>query len=185
MIVFLLTLWLFFSGCVPAGWSGSRGERDIDAYQVARQIHALVNRERQRHGLSLLAWDEKLARIALAHSQDMARREYVAHISPEGEGPTARAKAQGYECVKTEDKLQRIGVAENIAFVQVTVERGQLRLERYTSVKQLAEETVRGWMESTGHRKNILTPSFDREGVGVTFVQTRQVFKMYVTQNFC
>jgi len=81
--------------------------------------------------------------------------------------------------------LQRIGIAENIAFMQVTVERGKLQLKRYTSVKQLAKETVRGWMESTGHRKNILTPSFDREGIGVTFVQTRQVFKMYVTQNFC
>ena len=45
----------------------------------------------------------------------------------------------------------------------------------------VAKDAVNGWMDSPGHRKNILTPEFDREGIGVKV----SAFSIYITQNFC
>ncbi len=47
---------------------------------------------------------------------------------------------------------------------------------------ELAELVVDGWMDSSGHRENILKDSYDLEGIGVAIDSTEQV---YITQNFC
>ncbi len=56
----------------------------IQAADLAKQIHARTNEERAKHGLSSLAWDEALSRIAARHSRDMATRKYLGHDSPRG-----------------------------------------------------------------------------------------------------
>ncbi|NET86189.1 MAG: CAP domain-containing protein [Moorea sp. SIO1F2] len=48
---------------------------------------------------------------------------------------------------------------------------------------EIANSTVAGWMSSPGHRKNILTATYDREGIGVAVSRERN--EVYITQNFC
>lgn len=62
------------------------------------------------------------------------------------------------------------GGGENIMF-----------LGGYYGVETIAAQTVDGWMSSSGHRANILTPYFQSEGIGVAV----SFDEAYVTQNFC
>ena len=50
------------------------------------------------------------------------------------------------------------------------------------TMDELAAGVFEGWLHSPDHRDNILTPEWNREGIGVTVAEGRQVF---VTQNFC
>ena len=98
----------------PAMAEPSRSPPAIDGADVARRIHAYVNEERARHGLAALAWDARLAGIALRHSRDMARRDYLSHDSPEGQDFDARYRQGGYRCAIRVGSLVHAG-AENIA----------------------------------------------------------------------
>lgn len=101
----------------------------------------LVNHERARHGRRGLAADRRLMRAAARHAADMARRHYFSHVSPNGSGPTQRARAAGW----------RGGVGEAIAWGC-----GSLSSPR---------ATVRAWMASPPHRA-ILVGGGHAVGVG-------------------
>ena len=116
--------------------SGSSG----GAAGVLGEVVDRTNAERARHGLRALTVDQRLAAAAQAHSADMVRRAFFAHESPDGRQVWDRAVAAGYAYRK---------VAENIAAGQRT-----------------AEEVVRGWMGSPGHRANILDGDLTQIGVG-------------------
>lgn len=159
----------------------------IDAKALEGRIHELVNAERVKHGLSELGWDADLAAVARAHSLDMIERGYFAHISPEGEGPLERCRAAGFAVRKipTGDFQYRLGCAENL--FQGSIEKtrwyagGTYSHSDYYTVEELAAQCVGGWMESPGHRENILTPYWLVEGIGVAVGPNGTV---YVTQNF-
>ena len=119
-----------------------------------QEIFALVNAEREKAGLQKLVWDEEMAEVARAHSLDMWRRQYFAHESPEGETPLDRL-------LEDEIVLERAG--ENLALAR-TIARAH-----------------KGLMNSPGHRRNILDPTFGRIGIGV--IDGGKYGKM-VTQNF-
>jgi len=116
--------------------SGSSG----GAAGVLGEVVDRTNAERARHGLRSLSVDLRLAAAAQDHSADMVRRAFFAHESPDGRQVWDRAVAAGYAYRK---------VAENIAAGQRT-----------------AEEVVRGWMGSPGHRANILDGDLTQIGVG-------------------
>jgi uncharacterized protein YkwD len=156
----------------------------IDGADVARRIHAYVNEERVRRGLAALAWDARLARIALRHSRDMAKRDYLSHDNPEGQDFDARYRQGGYTCAIRVGNLVHAG-AENIAlgrlYNSMRVVNGVADYD-WNSAEQIARKVVDGWMDSRGHRRNILTPHWRREGIGVEIHPDNMV---YVTQNFC
>lgn len=156
----------------------------IDAVDLARRIHTHVNEERARHGLAALAWDAKLARIAGQHSRDMAKRNYLSHDSPEGRGFDDRYRQAGYSCAVRVGRVVHAG-AENIAlgrlYNSMRTRNGVAEYD-WNSAGQIARRVVDGWMDSRGHRKNILTPHWRREGIGV---EVHPDNKVYVTQNFC
>ena len=52
----------------------------------------------------------------------------------------------------------------------------------WSSTDEIAERAVTGWMNSPGHRQNILTPRYEIEGIGVAFSADN---KIYITENFC
>ena len=114
--------------------------RDGPAADPLTEVVALTNAERARHGLRALTIDARLARAAQAHSADMVRRAFFAHGNPDGLQVWDRAVAAGYAYRK---------VAENIAAGQRT-----------------PAEVVRGWMDSPGHRANILDRDLTQIGVG-------------------
>jgi len=124
----------------------------------------LVNRDRVINGLSPLVEDPLLSQAAQHHAQDMLKRHYFDHVSPEGKTPRDRFVAVGGN--------SRVGVGENILSSK---EKG-LELT-YRKV----EESQRGWMYSNGHRANILTPEYTRFGYGIAVGLDGQA---YVVQTF-
>ena len=164
--------------------SERRGRPPVSVSELERRIHVLINKERRKHGLSLLEWKETLTGIARKHSRDMATRNYFAHNSPEGHDFSHRYKQEGYTCGVRVGRSIYLG-AENIAlnnlYDSVTTVNGVAYYD-WNSQKKLAETTVQGWMKSPGHRKNILTPYFKSEGIGVVIAPDD---KVYITQNFC
>ncbi len=156
----------------------------IGIVSLEKKIHALVNRERQKHGLSPLAFDHALVLIARKHSRDMANRKYFDHISPEGRDFSFRYRKAGYSCAIKEGNIIYYG-AENIAlnnlYDSVTTVNGEAFYD-WNSEDRIAGTTVEGWMKSPGHRKNILTPEWRNEGIGIVISPDD---KVYITQNFC
>jgi uncharacterized protein YkwD/Zn ribbon nucleic-acid-binding protein len=162
------------------------GKPEISTADLEQKIHLLINAERQKHGLASLSWDVALANIARYHSQDMAIRGYFSHDTPEGVDPTGRAASHGYRCQKTVGNLIYSGVAENLfqnnLYDRVWYTGGIPTSYEWNSMDEIAESTVNGWMASMGHRQNILTGMYDREGIGIAISSDD---KVYITQNFC
>ncbi len=105
-----------------------------------QQVLDLVNQERAVRGFSLLAADELLTSAARGHSQDMSQNNYFSHTGLNGSSPGQRITATGYS-------FNTWG--ENIA-------------AGYTS----AASVMNGWMNSSGHRDNILKSNFCDIGIG-------------------
>ena len=152
---------------------------------IAELVHQFVNKERQNQRKTSLRKDERLSAIARTHSQDMAVKDYFAHENLLGQGPSERAAQQTYICRKDYGSYYTEGVAENIyqnwLYSSITYV-GPIPSKSYSSVEEIAASTVTGWMQSPGHRQNILDPTFDRVGTGVAVSQDG---KVYITQNFC
>ena len=119
------------------------GDGDDDATPalgaMEREVVRLINIERRRAGCGPLRIDRRLTLSARRHSAKMASAGSLSHTSPDGTSPWERMDATGY----------RDGGAENIG-------RG------YTS----ADKAVRSWMETSGHRRNILNCELTATGVG-------------------
>ncbi|WP_329379109.1 CAP domain-containing protein [Streptomyces sp. NBC_01716] len=107
----------------------------------AEQVTTLVNSERSKAGCGPVTANSQLETAALRHSQDMAAKDYFDHTSPDGRDPGDRITAAGYRWTT---------YGENIA-------RGQ----------QTPASVMEGWMNSPGHRANILNCAFKEIGVGV------------------
>ena len=107
----------------------------------AREVLRLTNVERASAGCSPLAWDSRLATAAVGHSTDMARHDYFAHTSRDGRSFSDRITDAGYGWSR---------IAENIAVGQPT-----------------PKAVVAAWMDSAGHRANILNCALTELGVGV------------------
>ncbi|TPQ18716.1 CAP domain-containing protein [Streptomyces sporangiiformans] len=108
--------------------------------RTAAEVIALTNAERASAGLPPLALDSQLTAAAQGHSADMVARAFYSHTAPDGSEPWHRAAAAG---------STRRTIGENIACGQ-----------------RSPAEVVRGWMNSPGHRANILKPAFTHIGVG-------------------
>ncbi len=157
----------------------------INGLELEIKIHDLINKERRKQGLSLLAWDDALSNIARKHSRDMAKRNYFSHDTPEGHDFSYRYSEAGYSCSIRGQGHISYGGAENIfqnnLYDRVTIVNG-IPYYDWNSEDTIAESTVRGWMNSRGHRKNILAPYWRTEGIGVAILPDG---KVYITQNFC
>ncbi|MDY6779951.1 MAG: CAP domain-containing protein, partial [Halobacteria archaeon] len=114
--------------------------------------------------------------LARLHSTEMARNGYVGHAGPEGDGPTVRAGELGVGC-------SGHAVGENVlrTYYQRSVETSEGH-EIYSTEKELARGIVNQWMDSEGHRRNLLWEGYEREGIGVRITRSGEV---YVTQNLC
>ena|SRR3989344_2075324 len=146
-------------------------ESTLDTQRVAYKIHVLVNEQRMFNGLNALGVHPKLEQAATNHSQDMATRNYFDHNSPIDGDFSNRYRNVGLQCEIPISATMYAGGAENIFF-----------LEGYYDEDVIAQTVVDGWMSSIGHRKNILTPYFLNEGIGVSVSDSG---KIYITQNFC
>ncbi len=149
---------------------------EIDFTELELQVHRGINRERHNAGLKDLKNDAQLAVIARNHSQDMARHQFFNHINLQGEDPTDRSKRQNGPVSKQIDAdTLVIGIAENIYWTHLydqvitTTENGKNIHQdfHWLSLTQIADTIVQGWMKSPGHRENMLSPRYDRQGIGI------------------
>lgn len=106
---------------------------------TANAVVELVNEERANAGCGPVRPNDALTAAAEKHSKDMAARDYIAHESPDGTTPADRAAREGYEAA----------LSENVA-------------AGYDS----PEAVMAGWMDSAGHRANILNCDNTAIGVG-------------------
>ncbi len=156
-------------------------------YQLEKRIHELVNVERSKKGLNTLSWCEDLANIARYHSKDMATRNYFNHVSPEGEDFSARYQKFGYRCENRVGNMVYRG-GENLFLNNLVKsytydkDTGEVIDYRFNSIEEIAQSSVAGWMNSPGHRENILMPYFKKEGIGISITEDG---KIYITENFC
>ena len=157
--------------------------------EMAVMIHDLVNRERKAMGLNAIAFDEELAKLALGHSKDMGTADFFNHINPNRDGPSERALRAGLSIKRKNSKgAMQTGIGENIYMSAVlTGTNGYLKAGvQYMTYNWLQPETlarmaVQGWMDSPGHRANILQPEYIREGLGLYLNADNE---LYITQNF-
>lgn len=152
----MLALGASLTGCA-AGAPGSRAptSRATSAPPRGAQVsyeEALMretNAARARNGLAPLRWDPRLADAATRHSQDMLRRGYFQHISPEGVSPLQRVG--GYEA-----GYRRI--SENLW-------RGEGPVD--WRPQPLARMIVQQWIDSPSHRRNLFDPQLTLAGLSV------------------
>lgn len=107
---------------------------------VEQEVLNLVNQERAKAGLTPLKNDWELARVAEHKSQDMAAKNYFSHTSPTYGSPFTMMQNYG---------IKYKSAGENIAQGQTS-----------------AAQVVNAWMNSSGHRANILNKNFTHMGVG-------------------
>ena len=107
---------------------------------VENEVVALVNNERAKRRLEGLEIDWELSRVARVKSCDMAKKGYFSHNSPTYGSPFTMMQNFGIKYTEA---------GENIA-----------------SGQKSPAEVMQSWMNSTGHRENILKPSFTHIGVG-------------------
>jgi uncharacterized YkwD family protein/spore coat assembly protein SafA len=124
-----------------------------DVKKLESEVVRLVNVERAKHGLAPLTQNWELSRVARYKSQDMKNKGYFSHYSPTYGSPFDMMKQFGF-------KFYTAG--ENIAMGQRT-----------------PQEVMTGWMNSPGHRANILKADFKEIGVGLA-----RDGSMYWTQMF-
>lgn len=128
---------------------------DHETSSQAEAVLQLVNEERAKQGLNPLTLSAKLTDIATMKSKDMADKGYFDHTSPTYGSPFQMLQDFG---------VHYSSAGENIAAGQRT-----------------PEEVMNAWMNSSGHRANILNKSFTEIGVG--YYQGGQ-YGVYWTQTF-
>ena len=115
-------------------------EEDAAVTQYEQEVIRLVNEIRAQNGLGALTYNWELSRVARYKSQDMVDNRYFSHTSPTYGTPFQMIRSFG---------LSYRSAGENIAYGQRT-----------------PQAVVNAWMNSSGHRANILSSSYTQIGVG-------------------
>jgi len=121
-------------------WSVGIGTAQKKTSSVEQELIDAVNRERKEKDLSILKWDDGLARAARKHAELMAEQRVLQHQLPEEPELAVRAHDAG---ARFSHITENIGLAE------------------------FASAFHEGWMRSPGHRANILDPRIDSIGISV------------------
>ncbi|MCI0397502.1 MAG: CAP domain-containing protein [Chloroflexi bacterium] len=142
-----------------------------DLRELETLMFALVNTARQHNlpgwlGTARLKWHDGLAAVARGHSADMLRRQYVAHVTPEGITAARRIERHG---------VGYVACGENIGIVY-----GET-----TNMAQAVHDIHNAFMNQprslTNHRGNLLNPIWTHVGIGVAYTPDGS---LVATQNF-
>ena len=128
--------------------------------EVEQAIYSKVNEERAKAGMASLSYNYTMETYARIKSQDMGDRGYFEHKDPEGNLITVTMQQNG---------VSYRSWGENIAYISGV-----------NDPQALATQFMTNWMNSSGHRANILSANFDSIGIGVYKVGNT----VYATQEF-
>ena len=130
---------------------------ETPAREIEEEVFRAVNQARVEKGLTPLQENPQLQQIARRHSEDMVTRHFFGHLNPDGQDVVDRLRAQGVK--------DFTAAGENIF--------------NGKKVADPAQGTVREWLNSPGHRKNLLNPRYTAGGVGISQGEKDAI---YVTQ---
>lgn len=129
-----------------------------DLAGVRAGLLEMVNAERRRARVPLLRLQQQLNHTAQGYAEDMLARDFYGHESPEGTTVMDRAQAEGY--------------------------RGRTTGENLADGAESVDEVMRGWMESKGHRENILSHLYREVGFGVAIGNKTDGYRILWVQCF-
>jgi uncharacterized protein YkwD len=146
----------FLTGSISPVWAAPTNRQIVTLAQPMNLAQAiqqialeLVNRDRAAENLPPMEVDPLLSQAAQNHAEDMLRRNYFSHYSPEGQTPTDRLTAVGGYGYYP---------AENIVM-------DEDRRFRSPNI-QVLESLENRWMQSPKHRHNLMNPNYERFGYG-------------------
>lgn len=125
---------------IPTPFPTTKPATSVNLSQAEQDILRITNEERTKNGQSPLTLDSNLSSVARAHSQDMSTRNFFSHINPDGKN--------GF------DRLRDAGISYSTAGENI-------------AGGATADIIMANWMNSAGHRTNILNPSYGKIGIGV------------------
>jgi len=132
-------------------------KRALRPDEVRERLLELINADRTQAGLEALAFDAEAAPVALAHSEDMRRNDFVGHVSPTTGGPDQRLQAAG---LVTSLTAECVGKGYS------------------------PDEIHKGFMDSPGHRAAILLPGATHVGIGVVAAREGDRTTYFVSELF-
>jgi uncharacterized protein YkwD len=150
----------------------SSAEYDVEVSEIEDLVHEEMNQRRRDHGVSPLERSEKLDTIARYKSWDMAQRDYFAHQGLNGTSHQVLRDRYNSDCKNTGQNLHKAnhqGMEKRIK-------------DELDNSEKIARVAVNSLMNSTGHRKNILDPDYELQGIGIFVDENGTVF---LTQEFC
>ena len=190
------------AGWPPRGRVSYAGGNRLSEARLEDLILHYTNVERKAAGLKPLNHDRDLSNIARGHSRDMTRFGLYHEIN--GKGPTDRALEAGYKCRfhfgdgSYSDDYS--GLGENISeYPRITEFNTQMIGNMWRTIpskfsrdsRDMALAIVRSWMNSPGHRRNILDSRYSRIGIGVAIEYEKVANsvdlyqeRVFSTQNF-
>ncbi len=129
-------------------------ERIEHPKELEQKIFNLTNEARRKNGLPSLEPDGMLKTKAREKSDDMLKKDYFSHTSPDGKTLKDRLQEEGPATLRTMSSA-----GENIYM--------GAKFDYSVDIRTQARLIVDGWMTSPGHRKNMLDPNFTHMGIGV------------------
>jgi uncharacterized protein YkwD len=134
-------------------------KKSYDIASLEYRVFVIINQKRAENGLKALVWNPQAASVARLHSSNMAFYDFFSHIGIDGKRVDDRADSLGLR------KWKMIG--ENIAY--------------NSGFADPVERAVFGWMQSDGHRNNLLRNNWKETGIGISVSANG---KFYITQVF-
>lgn len=132
---------LALSACGSSPTASNTGTSPVSIVAPSGSVMSFLNAARAQNGLPPVTEDRRLTQSAQSHAQDMQMNGFFSHTGSNGSSFSDRARAAGYTCARN----------ENIANGQRT-----------------AEGVVTAWMNSPGHRRNLLATNVTEFGIGRT-----------------
>lgn len=129
--------------------------------QMEARVQQQINQIRQQNGLSELRTHPKLAQVARDYSRRMAEEAFFSHTSPSGDTMVQRVKSA---------RIFYTMLGEN--------------LFTSTNIPQPVSASIAGWMNSPGHRKNILQSDYRETGIGIWRVGNTYYFTQLFLRSF-
>jgi len=144
---------------------------ELDAGELEGEIHDEVNEKREANGLNDLRQSDRLSSDATDYSERMVDDDFFSHTTPEGLSFAQRAR-----CEPAAENL-------NIVIYDKRHDNGNDSVW-YRNQEEVAEGVVTEWMNSEGHRRNILDARFTAQGIGVEVTEGPET-EVVVTQQLC
>lgn len=156
-LLIVLTVWGCFAS-PPVSQDGEIAPQSV-LIEMEEATRQQINQIRQQNGLQSLQRNKALTQIARNYSERMAVQNFFDHKDPSGNEAVQRVSSAGVTFTL---------IGEN--------------LYRGTNVPEPVQDAVKTWMDSPGHRENILRPVFSETGIGVWRIEETYYFTQLFMQ---